>query len=93
MQNLIRMNDPFSQEPRPESVPPLSDKSREVERESPEDAARRAGESERIGGACSATEACRSIKDFIHENPCLSVGIAFCIGLVAGCGFRGDDGR
>lgn len=92
------MNDPYSPGSRPESVPPLSDKTSDVERESAEAAARRAKDSDRISSgsspdACGTDKACRAAQEFIQENPCLSVGIAFGLGVIAGCLLRIDDHR
>jgi ElaB/YqjD/DUF883 family membrane-anchored ribosome-binding protein len=84
------MNNPFPSTPSPEgAVPPLSDQAGAVERESTEEAAARARESERLAHAskrreCCETSACESMTRFVQEHPCLSVGLAFGLGLVAG---------
>jgi len=90
------MNNPFSSNPSQDPVPPLSDEAGNVERESAGEAAARARESERIASAsarreCCDTTACHSVTDFVHEHPCLSVGIAFGLGLVAGHCLAIDD--
>ena len=83
------MNHPFSSNPSQEPVPPLSDQAGAVERESAGDAAARARKSERLASAAERREwgdaaASKSVTDFVHEHPCLSVGIAFGLGLLAG---------
>jgi ElaB/YqjD/DUF883 family membrane-anchored ribosome-binding protein len=83
------MNNPFSSDPSQEPVPPLSDQAGAVERESADEAAGRARESRRLAEAaerreCCDTTACQSVTGFVHEHPCLSVGIAFGLGLLAG---------
>lgn len=84
------MNNPFSSKPSPEEpVPPLSDQARAVERESAEEAAARASESARLASVaerreCCDTSACHSMTRFVQEYPCLSVGLAFGLGLIAG---------
>lgn len=85
----VAMNDPFSPKPPQEPVPPLSDQAGNVERESAEDATVRANESERLTRAAERRECCdtsagRSMIGFVQEHPCLSVGIAFGLGLLAG---------
>ena len=84
------MNDPFPSTPSPEGpVPPLSDKAGAVERESTEEAAARARDSERLAQVserreCCETSACGPMTRFVREHPCLSVGLAFGLGLIAG---------
>ena len=85
------MNNPFSSSPNPppEPVPPLSGHAGEVERESEEQAAARASESGRIASVaerreCCETSTCQSVTRFVQEYPCLSVGLAFGLGVLAG---------
>jgi ElaB/YqjD/DUF883 family membrane-anchored ribosome-binding protein len=83
------MNNPFSSKPSQDPVPPLSDQAGAVERESEEQAAARAGESSRIASvaenrAHDESPACRSVTGFVREYPCLSVGLAFGLGVLAG---------
>jgi hypothetical protein len=85
------MNNPFSSSPNPpqEPVPPLSGHAGQVERESEEHAAARASDSRRIASAAENreygdTSACRSMTHFVQEYPCLSVGLAFGLGVLAG---------
>jgi len=92
------MNNPFSssQDPSQEPVPPLSGQAHAVERESAEHAAARAGECSRIARMleerCCADSVCRSATQFVRDFPCLSVGIAFGLGLLAGkCAAAIDD--
>jgi ElaB/YqjD/DUF883 family membrane-anchored ribosome-binding protein len=83
------MNNPFSSQPSQDPVPPLSGKTENVERESAEDARDRAGESARLKSVaerreCCDASACQAMADFVRDHPCLSVGLAFGLGLVAG---------
>ena len=83
------MNNPFSSKPSQEPVPPLSGQAGAVERESPEEAAARASESGRLASVaerreCHDTHACQPITRFVQEHPCVSVGLAFGLGLLAG---------
>jgi len=84
------MNNPFSSESSPqEPVPPLFDQAGQVERESAEDAAARASQSDRLAGMaerreCCETSVCQSVTRFVREHPGLSVGLAFGLGLIAG---------
>jgi ElaB/YqjD/DUF883 family membrane-anchored ribosome-binding protein len=85
------MNNPFSSKPSPEEpVPPLSEQAGNVERESAEEAAARASESARLASVaerrecCDTTSACQSVTRLVQEYPCLSVGLAFGLGLLAG---------
>lgn len=90
------MSDPLPFKPDPESVPPLSDKTAQVERESADEASQRARDSDRISSAyaddlCPTTRACEAVERFVHENPVLSVGLAFGLGLAVGAAVRLDD--
>ncbi|MEK7949362.1 hypothetical protein [Luteolibacter soli] len=71
--NDVAMNHPSSSNnPSQEPVPPLSDQAAGVERESAAEA------------ACDASACCESMIRFVKEHPCLSVGLALAIGLIAG---------
>lgn len=90
------MSDPLPVKSGSESVPPLSDKSSKTERESADEASQRARNSERISRVHAddvhpTTRACEAVDRFVHENPVVSVGLAFGLGLAIGAVFRLDD--
>ena len=90
------MNNPFSSDPSQEPVPPLSDQAGAVERESADEAAARARGSSRLAGVGERRECCEisageSVTRFVQEHPCLSVGLAFGFGVLAGRCLAIDD--
>ena len=84
------MNNPFPSNAPQDPVPPLSNQAGAVERETTGEAAERAGDSRRLASArerrdcCDASACCDSVTNFVKDHPCLSVGIAFALGVVAG---------
>ncbi|WP_375341838.1 glycine zipper domain-containing protein [Luteolibacter soli] len=87
------MSDPLPSNPHPDSVPPLSDRASEVERESADHASKRARDSERISSAscdevCATTRACEAVDRFVREHPLVSVGLALGLGLAVGASLR-----
>ena len=84
------MNNPSSSNAPQDPVPPLSEQAVDVERESTEEAAERAAKPRRIPSVhdarecCNVSACCESVTRFVKDYPCLSVGIAFALGIVAG---------
>jgi len=84
------MNNPFSSNAPQDPVPPLSEQTGAVERETAEEAAARARESRRLASAggghdcCNVPACCQSMTRFVKEHPCVSVGLAFALGILAG---------